>query len=147
MRAYLDGMLVYFCTPHPKYSESEAYLLFGFIAGRWIAGWHLTEILIKRRLDYLKIKYGKTHNLLGLFSLLPPDDRNSVESKLKKVNNEKPIHDYNHLSVDELLRFLNEQHITKVKYFWQYGDTLQIPIAKLTRLVEVLFIELKVRRS
>ena len=143
--AYLDGILQYFATPQPKYPANQLYLMFGWMAGQWIIGWYLAEVLIKRRLDSLKIRYGKNHNLLDLFDKLPLDDRNSIESMLKETNNKKPIHGYDHPSARELLQFLSKKDITKFRYFWEYGDDLDIPIAKLKRLVGILFVAIKVK--
>lgn len=139
---WLAGLLTYFKVRFPHQIQDPRRL--GFELGQRVVGLYLIEMLLKYAADDLGRRFGSTHNLLSLFNKLSRPRRRAVERKHERIqSNRVPLTwDYAKTAVSHL-RYLGEDPITDLRYFWERGaHAIPISPGPLVPLVYALLIEL-----
>ena len=111
------GLRFYFGAQSPRTQEDPRQL--GFAVGSQIVGLYLAEISVTYALDECSIGYEEDHNLERLYLLLPEREKECLRASYQKILHSERGHAWDfQRSLDELLRFLDEDPFTVSRYFW-----------------------------
>ena len=144
---WLEGLLDYFNAAFPFDNDDPR--SFGFAVGKQITGLHVVELLLKYKLDELKINYGHDHNLASLYCSIPECLRNESERKYREILSSFAREAWEHArSIESLLQYYGPDAITDSRYFWEPTGHREGPMSiafdsrSLYTLVYALFVTL-----
>ena len=125
---WMEGLLDYFNAEFPFDNDDPRSI--GFAVGRQIIGLHIVELLLKYKLDELKITYEHDHNLALLYRSIPKGLRDGSERKYREILSSFALEAWEHAkSIESLLQYYGPRAITDSRYFWEPADHREGPMS------------------